>query len=80
MDSVAVKVVVILAGSEASILFLDKEERRSLGGFGWLDFSRANIFVNKLIRGFPSLDRERVELSYFWDKGFIKVYGMVVGS
>ena len=69
----AVKVAVILAGSEASILFLDEEERRSLGGFGWSDFSRAKIFVNKLIHGFPSLDRERVEFSYFWDKGFVKV-------
>ena len=38
MDHVAVKVVVILAGLEPSILFLDEEERRSLGGFGRMDF------------------------------------------
>ena len=55
-DGVAVKIAVILAGSEASILFLDKEERRSLGGFGWMDFPGVKIFVNKLICSFLFLD------------------------
>ena len=80
LHSVFVKVAVILAGSEASILFLDKEERRSLGGFGQTDFPRAKVFINKLICGFPFLDREGIEFSYLWDKGFIKVYSMVIGS
>ena len=55
-DSMAVKVSVVLAGSEASILFLDEEERRSLGGFGQMDFPGAKIFVNELIRSFSFLD------------------------
>ena len=51
-----VKVTVVLAGSKASILFLDKEERRNLGGFGQTDLPRAKIFVNELIRSFSFLD------------------------
>ena len=76
----AVKVSVVLAGLKASILFLDKEERRSLGGFGQTDLPRAKIFSNELIYGFSFLDREGIEFPYFWDEGFIKVYGMVIRS
>ena len=47
----AVKVLVVLAGLKASILFLDEEERRSLGGFGQMDLPGAKIFVNELICG-----------------------------
>ena len=75
-----VKVTVILAGSEASILFLDKEERRSLGGFGQTDFPGAKVFINKLICGFSFFDREGIEFPYLWDEGLIKVYSMVIGS
>ena len=38
LHSVAVEVLVILARSEATVLFLDKEERGCLGGFGRMDF------------------------------------------
>ena len=77
-DCMAVKVLVILAGLKASILFLDEEERRSLGGFGRTDLPRAKIFINELIYGFSFLDREGIEFPYFWDEGFIKVYSMVI--
>ena len=79
-DCMAVKVLVVLAGSEASILFLDEEERRSLGGFGWTDFSGAKIFINELICSFPFFDQEGIKFPNFWDEGFIKVYGMIIGS
>ena len=55
-DSMAVEVSVILARSEASILFLDEEERGSLGGFGWMDFPRTKVFVDELICGLSFLD------------------------
>ena len=55
-DSMAVEVLVILAGSEASILFLNEEERGSLGGFGWTDFPRTKVFVDELICGLSFLD------------------------
>ena len=67
----AVEVLVILARSEASILFLDEEERGSLGGFGWMDFPRAKVFVNEFICSLSFFDREGIKFSYFWDKGFI---------
>ena len=55
-DSMAVEVLVILAGLEASILFLNEEERGSLGGFGWMDFPRTKVFVDELICGLSFLD------------------------
>ena len=67
----AVEVSVILAGSEASILFFNEEERGSLGGFGRTDFPRTKVFVDELICGFLFLDREGIEFSYFWDEGFV---------
>ena len=70
-DSMAVEVSVILARSEASILFLDEEERGSLGGFGQMDFPRAKVFIDELICGHLFFDREGIKFSYFWDKGFI---------
>ena len=70
-DSVGVKVSVVLARSEATILFLDKEERGSLGGFGRTDFPRAKVFINELICSLSFFDREGVEFPYFWDKGVV---------
>ena len=70
-DSMAIEVSVILAGLEASILFLNEEERGGLGGFGQMDFPRMKVFVDELICGLPFLDREGIEFSYLWDEGFI---------
>ena len=67
----AIEISVILARSETSILFFDKEERRGLGGFGWTDFPRAKVFVDELICGLPFFDREGIEFPYFWDEGFV---------
>ena len=67
----AVEVLVILARSEASILFFNEEERGSLGGLGQTDFPRVKVFVDELICSLSFLDREGIKLSYCWDKGFI---------
>ena len=67
----AIEISIVLARSEASILFLDEEERRSLGGLGQTNFPRAKIFVDKLVRSFPFLDREGVKFPYFWNKGVV---------
>ena len=66
-----VEISVVLTGSEASVLFLDEEKRRGLGGFGWTDFPRAKIFINELVRSLSFLNGEGVKFSYFWDKGFV---------
>ena len=70
-DSMVVEVSVILARSEASILFLDEEERGSLGGLGRTDFPRMEVFIDELICGLSFFDREGIKFSYFWDEGFV---------
>ena len=55
-DSMAVEVLVILARSEASILFLNEEERGSLGGLGWTNFPRVKVLIDELICGLSFLD------------------------
>ena len=52
-------------------LFFDEEEGRNLARFGWVNLPGAEILINELVCGFPFLDREGVEFSYFWDEGFI---------
>ena len=71
LDSMTIEISVVLARSEASILFLYKEERRSLGGLGQTNFPRAKVFVDELIYCLSFLDREGIEFSYLWDEGFI---------
>ena len=56
LDSMAVEVSVILARLEASILFLNEEERGSLGGLGWTNFPRAKVLIDELICGLSFLD------------------------
>ena len=67
----AIEISVVLARSEASILFFNEEEGRSLGGFGQTNFPRVKVFVNKLICSLPFLDREGIEFPYLWDEGFV---------
>ena len=43
-----VEVSVVLAGVEASILFL-YEEGRGLGGFQWFDFPQVKVFIDEVI-------------------------------
>ena len=49
-------VLIVLTGVKSTILLLDKEERGCLGGFGWSDFPRVKIFINKLVGGFSFFD------------------------
>ena len=64
-DSMTIEISVVLARSETSILFLNKEERGSLGGLGWTDFPRAKVFVDELICGLSFFEQrgDRVFLS-----------------
>ena len=61
-NSMAIEISVILARLEASILFFDEEERRSLGGFGRTNFPRVKVFVDELICSLSFLDREGIKL------------------
>ena len=40
-----IDVVVVLAGTESSILLFDKEERRCLWRIGQMDLSRGKVFI-----------------------------------
>ena len=71
LDSMAIEISVVLARLEAAILFLNEEERRSLGRLGWTNFPRAKVFVDELISSLSFLDREGIEFSYLWGEGFI---------
>ena len=55
-DSMTVEVSVILARSEASILFFNEEERGSLGEFGQMNFPRAKVLIDELIYSLSFLD------------------------
>ena len=66
-----IEISVVLARSETSILFLNAEERGSLGGLGQTDFPRAKVFIDELICSLSLFDREGIEFSYLQDKGFI---------
>ena len=71
LNGVAVEILVILTGSEASILFLDEEEGRCLGGLRWADFPGSKVFVNELVHSLSFFYGEGIEFPYLWDKGFI---------
>ena len=44
-----VEVSVVLAGVEASILFLYEGEERGLGRFQWSDFPQVKVLVDEVI-------------------------------
>jgi len=75
-----VEVSIVLAWSESSVLFLDKEEGSSLGRVGGVDFSSTKVFVEKCFSGKAFIGGERVEFSYFRGKGVGEVYFMIIGS
>ena len=78
MDGMFIEVSVILAGVEVSILLFDKEEGGSLGRVGRADFARPEIFIKEVFCGFPFIRGEGIDFLNLRDKGFIKVYFMVV--
>ena len=73
-----VQVSVILAGSEFSIFLLDKEEGRCLWRGQGSDLSGLEVFVNKVICGFPFIWREGVYFANFRDESVFHVNFVVV--
>ena len=74
-----IEVSIVLARSESTVLFLDKEERRCLGRLGRADLSRMKVFINEVICGLSFFYQEGMKFPNLWDKGFIEVDGMVIG-
>ena len=80
MNGVFIEILVVLAGVEVSILLFDKEEGGGLGRVGRVNFARFEIFIKDVFCGFPFIRREGVDFPNLRDKGFIKVYFMVIRS
>ena len=79
-DGVLVDVMVVLAGAESAILFFNKEEGGGLGGIGWADLSRGEVFVQEVLSGFVFVQGEGIYLSDLRGEGVVKIDLMVIGS
>ena len=79
MDGVAVEVSIILARTESSILFRDKEEQSSLWGFGRYNVSSFQMFINEGLASFPFSRIKRVDLRNLGDKGIFEFNGVIKG-
>ena len=74
-----VDVVIILTGSEATVLLFDKEERGRLWGVRGANFACLYIFVKEVLRRFLFLGREGVYFADLGFEGFIEIDFVVVG-
>jgi hypothetical protein len=79
-SGVGVQVSIVLTGAKFTVLFLYKEERGGLGGFGRSDLSATKVFFQESFCGFLFVWGEGIHLSYFRDKGIVEVYGVVIGA
>ena len=79
-DCMLVDVLVVLTGVKATILFLDKEERRRLWGIGGADLASFQVFIKEDLCCLSFFRREGVYLADLRFKGFVKVYFMVIGA
>ena len=77
VDSVAVKVAIILARMESSILFQNKEERSSLWGFGRYNTSGLQVFINESLASFLFGRVKRIDLGNLGDEGVLEFDGVI---
>ena len=66
-----VYIAVILARAESFIFLFNKEEGRGLGGIGWADLSRSEVFIQKVFGGFSFVGGEWIYFPDFWSKGVV---------
>ena len=79
MNSVAIKVVIILTRTECSILFWNEEEWGGLWGFGGYNASGLKMFFDESLAGFLFGRVEGVDFCNFWDKGILEFDGVIKG-
>ena len=77
---VAVKVVIILAGVECSILFLNEEEWGGLWGFGGYYMSSLKMFIDESFASFLFGGVKRIDFRNLWDKGIFELNSVIKGS
>ena len=76
----AVEGTIILARTESSIFFWDKEEWSSLWGFGGYNASRFQVFINESLTGFLFGRVKRVDFGNLGDERVLKFNGVIKGS
>ena len=72
--------MVVLAGMESTILFVDEEERECLRGVRWMDLSIVKVFLEEVLLSFVFIRRERVDLPDFRGEGVVEVDFVIIGS
>jgi len=80
LDHMRIYVVIILAGTEHSVLLRDKEEGGRLWGLGRKEFSFFEILIDECLQGFHLLGVGQIVLCLSWDKGVVEFNGMVERS
>ena len=79
-DGVFVDVAVVLTGAKSTVLLFNKEERRGLGGVGWADLSRGEVFIQEVLSGFTLVRGEGVHFPDLRGEGIIEIDFMIIGS
>jgi len=77
LDGVGIDVVVVLTGTEYSILLQDKEEGRRLQGFQGEDLFLFEVLINEHFQGLHFLQVKQIVLHSTQDKGVVKFDGMI---
>jgi len=80
LDHMRIDVLIVLGGTERSILLWDKKEGGHLRGFRREDFPFFEILINERLQGFHLLGVERIVLCLTWDKGVVELNGVVEQS
>ena len=79
-DGVFVDIAVVLTWAESAVLLFNKEERRGLGGVGWADLSRGEVFIQEVLSGFTLVRGEGVHFPDLWGEGVVEIDLMIIGS
>ena len=75
-----VDIAVVLTWVKSAVLLFNKEERRGLGGVGWADLSRGEVFIQEVLSGFMLVWGEGVHFPDLWGEGVVEIDFMIIGS
>ena len=79
-DRVLIEIAIILARSQSTVLFLNKETWGGLGGSGFPNLARLEVFIDERLTCYRLLRVHGIGFGYFRDEGFLQLYSMVKGS
>ena len=73
-------VAVVLAWAEPSVLLFNEEEGRGLGGIGWTDLSRGEVFIQEVLSGLAFVWGEGIYFPDLRGEGVVEIDLVVIGS